>query len=330
MGEEAFKGYLDSVCVWMKTLEYSVDILQRRINTLTRMVADGINITQSQANLEENEAELARQQTRIATLRNFKVDMDKNWSKPKDRVIGFVSWAPPIGLGVPPHRYTRDLCVVELYKDKFKHMIGNVLSLGAVLVCVIELADLKCVFPLGSEYQPFEIMSLLHDGVDIASEIKYPEEGLLHLHGMLSAEQVNTPNHLHLQGKNICRVLKRGPTTQLTVGTLTGFRSFVRRYSLAGNMESLELPILLHEKESGTFSKGGDSGSLIVSAHGEFVGLLSGGSGSGSDGSDITYATLFEWVWELVCAKFPSASLYFNDLKAPVIPQTSPTSASRR
>lgn len=76
------------------------------------------------------------------------------------------------------------------------------------------------------------------------------------------------------------------------------------------------MPILSHEKESGTFSKGGDSGSFIVSARGECVALLTGGTNNGTDGSDITFATPFEWVWELVLKEFPGANLSFDDLEA--------------
>ncbi|KAJ4481942.1 hypothetical protein J3R30DRAFT_2103130 [Lentinula aciculospora] len=162
-------------------------------------------------------------------------------------------------------------------------MIGNVLSLG-------------------SDCEPLEIKSLMYHRIDVPSEFKYSENGLLHLQGMLTAEQVNNPNRLNLQDEHNRRVLKRGFTTHVTVSTLTRFRSFVRKYSSAGNMESLELPILSHENKIGTFSKGCDSGSLIVSALGEFVGLLTGGSNSETDGSDIIFATLFEWVWELVRA----------------------------
>lgn len=86
---------------------------------------EGINVEESQIKLDENFAELTKTRTKINGL---------GWSKTKDRAIGFVCWAPSIGVGAAPHRYTRDLCVIELYKDKFKHMIGNVLSLGAVLV----------------------------------------------------------------------------------------------------------------------------------------------------------------------------------------------------
>ena len=70
----------------------------------------------------------------VDKLKQFFVEIKTQWSKASDRVIGFVRWAPPIGVGVAPHSYTRDLCVIELYKEKFKHMIGNVLSLGAAPV----------------------------------------------------------------------------------------------------------------------------------------------------------------------------------------------------
>lgn len=65
---------------------------------------------------------------------------------------------------------------------------------------------------------------------------------------------------------------------------------------------------------TGTFSKEGDSGGLIVPAHGEFVGLLTGGAGKGTNGFiDITCATPFEWVWELVLNEFSGANLDFDD-----------------
>ncbi|TFY75008.1 hypothetical protein EWM64_g9004 [Hericium alpestre] len=296
MGAPAFTNYLASIQALIGMHIDSVESLEKKINTLRTRVQDGINVQESQTKLDENEAELAKTRTKIDSLKKFFVDIKKSWSKPKDRVIGFVRWAPPIGAGVAPHRYTRDLCVIELYKDKFKHMIGNVLSLGP------ELSRSK-------------LKALMYERNDIPSEFKYPDDGLLTLRGMLTAYQVNNPNTLNLQGDRIHRVLKRGFTTNTTVGTLTRFMSFVRKYFTTGNVESLEVPILSHEHDSGTFSKGGDSGSLIVSALGEFVALLTGGTSKGTDGSDITFATLFEWVWELVKEEFPGANLYFDDLK---------------
>jgi len=158
----------------------------------------------------------------------------------------------------------------------------------------------------------------MYDRVDVPSEFKYPVHGLLPLSGMLTADEINNPNSLNLQGDRIRRVIKRGFATNTTVGTLSKYMSFVRKYFPTGNIESLELPILSHEDETGPFSKEGDSGSLIVSARGEFVGLLTGGSGSneGADESDVTFVTLFEWIWKLVLDEFPGANLHFEDLEA--------------
>jgi len=134
MGKPAFTNYLASIQALIGTLIDSTEYIQRTNTTFRNRVEAGTNVQESQAKLDENEAELLKTRRKIDKLKKFFVDIKKRWSKRKDRVIGFVAWAPPIGVGVAPHRYTRDLCVVELYKDKFKDMIGNVLSLGAVLV----------------------------------------------------------------------------------------------------------------------------------------------------------------------------------------------------
>jgi hypothetical protein len=156
----------------------------------------------------------------------------------------------------------------------------------------------------------------MYERIDVPSEFKYPDHGLLELGGMLTADQVENPNSLDAHGDRIRRVLKRGFKTNTTVGTLPRFMSFVRKYFTAGTLESLELAILSHESQTGPFSKGGDSGALVVSATGEFVGIITGGTNKGTDGSDITYATLFKYIWDLVLEEFPGANLYWDDIPA--------------
>ena len=156
----------------------------------------------------------------------------------------------------------------------------------------------------------------MHERDNVQSTFKYPDDGLLTLRNILSAEQISNPDTKNLEGDPIRRALKRGFATNTTVGTISRFMSFVRKYFLTGKLESIELPILPHEKETGTFSKGGDSGSIIVSPKGEFISLLTGGTNKRTDGSDITYSTAFEWIWELVRGEFPGANLYFDDIAA--------------
>lgn len=131
MGTPTFTKYLAYIQLLIDVHIDSIELLETKINALRTRVQDQINVQESQNELNENEAELAKMRTKLSNIRKLEADINMRWSKPQDRVIGFVRWAPPIGAGVAPHRYTRDLCVIELYKEKFKHMIGNVLSLGA-------------------------------------------------------------------------------------------------------------------------------------------------------------------------------------------------------
>ena len=107
-------------------------------------------------------------------------------------------------------------------------------------------------------------------------------------------------------------VIKRGLTTLTTIGCLTGFESHVRYYSTLGSHDSVEAAVYPYDDHSGPFSKGGDSGSLIVDALGKFIALLNGGTGL-SDSSDITFGSPMYWLWEIIKAQFPGANLYFED-----------------
>jgi len=132
---------------------------------------------------------------------------------------------------------------------------------------------------------------------------------------MLTAEQVGNPNRNDFEEGLIRRVFKHGFTTKTTFGNLIGFRSHLRRYvSLGSPRDSVEVTILPHPELPGPFSRGGDSGALIVDASFRFVAMLTGGDGDGNANlSDMTYGTLFEWIWGHVQAKFPGANLYFED-----------------
>lgn len=142
MGDLSYKKYLGEIQVHIKVLTDSVESLERRVKTLGDRVQGGINIKESQARLAEYEAELAKMHTKVDQVKKFSTKI-KRWSKLKDCVIGFVVWAPSIGIGNAPHSYTHDFCIIKLYKDRFRHMVGNVLSLGMVLVCLIEHTDLN-------------------------------------------------------------------------------------------------------------------------------------------------------------------------------------------
>lgn len=131
MSNPAFTNYLASIQVEIGTLIDSVGAIEKKITTLTSNVQNGIGLPQSQIDLNTHVAENDRLRGKINALKDFFVGIKKCWSKITRRVIGHVVWAPPIGVGVAPHQYTRDLCVVQLYKESFSNLLGNMLSLGA-------------------------------------------------------------------------------------------------------------------------------------------------------------------------------------------------------
>lgn len=133
MSKLAFKNYLASIQAHIGTLIETASTYKTSIANLTTRVQNRqiAEQSESQKRLDQFETDLAKTHSQIELLKRFFVDVRKRWSKDKDRVIGFVRWAPSYGVGLPPDCYTRDLCVIELDKKKFRFMIGNVLSLGA-------------------------------------------------------------------------------------------------------------------------------------------------------------------------------------------------------
>ena len=324
MGENAFEAYKTAIQARISNLNDTVKALDLQIAALQQRIENGINVDEAQAKLTELQAEHLKTKNTIKALKKFFVTLSEKWADLKDRVIGYVVWAPPIACGVGDNKYTVDLCVVKLNKRRFSKFIGNVLSLGELLVSFLFFSfffpslefALTCSTFAGPELSGTTLKELMYERIDVPSEFKYPKDGLFELGGMVTADDIENPNSLDGRGDRTCRVLKRGWKTNTTVGNLPRFMSFVRKYYISGTLESLELAILPHESQIGPFSRGGDSGAVIVSATGEYVGILTGGTNKGTDGTDITYATLFVYIWALILAKFPGANLYFEDIKA--------------
>lgn len=152
----------------------------------------------------------------------------------------------------------------------------------------------------------------MYPRIDAPSDFDYPVERLLELRGILSAEEICTPNNKDYKGDPMRYVIKRGLTTLTTIGCLNGFESHVRRYFTLGSRDSIEAAVYRYDNDSGPFSRGGDSGSIIIDPLGKFVALLTGGTGP-TDSSDITFGSPMYWLWVIIKAQFPGANLYFED-----------------
>jgi hypothetical protein len=152
----------------------------------------------------------------------------------------------------------------------------------------------------------------MYPRIDAPSDFDYPFERLLELRGILSAEEIRTPTNKDHKDDSMRYVIKRGLTTLTTIGCLSGFESHVRRYFTLGSRDSVEAAVYCYDSDSGPFSRGGDSGSIIVDALGKFVALLTSGTGP-THSSDITFGSPMHWLWEIIKAQFPGANLYFED-----------------
>ncbi|KAI0706809.1 hypothetical protein C8T65DRAFT_740514 [Cerioporus squamosus] len=220
--------------------------------------------------------------------------MQKYCSDPKRRIIGHVVWAPPLTGNTPPHGYTQDVCVIKLNKDRFwPNFVHNALSLGV-------------------EIDPGAFMSMMMcDGRVGASHFRYPvDRHLFKLRGILTAEQISHPTGKDSDDTPVRFVIKNGHSTGTTIGRLNRFESKVRKYDLTGTFDSTAAPVLPYGKNKhfGAFSGGGDSGSIVAGPKGEFVSLLTGGTGP-PESVDITYTTPMYWLWdEVILAKFPVPS----------------------
>jgi hypothetical protein len=133
MGTKAFTNFLISIQGHIGYLHVTVGVLQKRMTALTaRIEGGGSNAQQAAGELEETQRELTKVQVAIVELKKFFVKAKKEWTKPKDRIVGHVVWAPPVSVSTAPHNYTEDVCVIKLEKKKFfKNFKGNVLDLGA-------------------------------------------------------------------------------------------------------------------------------------------------------------------------------------------------------
>ncbi|KDQ63439.1 hypothetical protein JAAARDRAFT_169256 [Jaapia argillacea MUCL 33604] len=300
MGTKAFDDFLDSIQAEIGSLNSTVTFLKKSIASYTGKL-------QLAAKLATAEADLEKTNAKIKALKDFFVMMQKDWSDPKSRVIGHVVWAPPITGNTPPHGYTQDVCVIKLNKGRFwPNFVHNVVSL--------EVPNLTVLIP-GVKIDPGKFMSMMYGRFD-EFDFDYPvDRHLFKLWGILTAEQINHPTVKDFDDIPVRFVIKNGYSTGTTIGRLNRFESKTRMYGLTGTFDSIEAPVLPYGKNQyfDTFSRGGDSGSIVAGPKGEFVSLLTGGTGP-SESVDITFTTPMHWLWnELILVKFPGANLNFDE-----------------
>ncbi|KAF8467938.1 hypothetical protein DFH94DRAFT_795956 [Russula ochroleuca] len=293
MGTKAWDDYLKSVQIQIGNLGTAAEIHRESIGRLEgRAEGDTPTAKKAKKELEKTRELLEETTDAINELQNLYEQTKKDFGKPSQRVIGHVVWSPAITVGTAPHDFTKDVCVVKLDKARFlPNFKGNVIDLG-------------------TEIEAAKFVNKMYPRTDAQSGFKYPAERLLELRGILAEDRMRHPDTKDHDGENCLYVIKRGLTTLTTIGRATGLFSYAREYfPNQTHRDSIEWAILPYDNDSGAFSKGGDSGSMIASGTGEFGGLLTGGSGK-TESSDTTYGTPMFWLWLVIKAKFPNANLY--------------------
>ncbi|TCD61635.1 hypothetical protein EIP91_008141 [Steccherinum ochraceum] len=295
MSQPVFDDLLLSIQAAIGELTNDINTEASRLVDVLRKKADAGD-SRAKERLYYAESDLSQKSGKIDALKSYYAKM-RSWKNPKSRVIGHVVHAFPISGLNPPHGYTIDASVIHLDEKKFTNFLGNVVDLG-------------------TKFGPGKFISLMNPREDPNSDFVWPDDGHLRLGGVLTAAQMNTSNTLDANGEPVRYVIKHGCNTQTTIGKLNGFKSYRRLYGLTGQFNSEEAAIVPYNSYLSPFSKGGDSGSLIVGSGGQFIALLTAGTGP-TGSTDVTYATPMHWLWnDVIKLRFPDATLDVGPLQA--------------
>ncbi|KAJ8495501.1 hypothetical protein ONZ45_g12825 [Pleurotus djamor] len=272
LGSRAFQQFQESVNNSIKYVKAEIAVYEEEIDR--PKVKAGVD-------QDDLAGELLKSRAALGQLQAFEKKVSEEWCCPERRVIGHVRFAPKRAYNVGPDGLTEDWGVIELDKEKFKDAFsGNVMDLS----------------PKGLQV----ILGTIPDS-------KYPFNSFLHFGDIIPEEELRHPKTMLPGGDEPCLlVMKSGAATGLTIGCATGIHSFARD---ALGRRSKEWAIYNNEEE--TFSKPGDSGSVIIDGKGRIGGLLTSGTGKPlASGTDVTYATPMDWLWPRIKETFPHAHLH--------------------
>lgn len=132
---------------------------------------------------------------------------------------------------------------------------------------------------------------------------KFPVNRQFRINGCVSRKLLAVPDGVSSNGEPCLIVMKDGSRTDLTVGRYAGLEAYLCDDL---GVKSIELAIYNYDKQSGSFSEKGDSGSLIFDGEGHMVGILHSGMLK-SGGTHVTYATPAWWAIEQLKLKYPHA-----------------------
>ncbi|KAJ7077374.1 hypothetical protein B0H15DRAFT_861665 [Mycena belliarum] len=291
LGLRRFDRLLASIKLRIGRHGIMVEIYGRNITKLEARVKgdDEEDVAEAKKELKKTRLLLDDANEAIEDLEKLYTTVKKDWSKPEQRTIGHIRYSSALTLEAAPGGFTADWGAFELDGSKFKDAFrGNFIDLG-------------------TEIPSDKFTLMMYPREDGPTTFKYPDDRLLHLHGIISEQLMRAPDMLDHNNDACLLVIKNGNSTDVTIGRATGIFSFVRD-DVSGK-ESMEWAIYNYDSKSGVFSAPGDSGSIIVDGLGRVGGMLTGGAGR-TETSDVTYATPMWWLWPRIQQQFPNANMF--------------------
>ncbi|KAF8331414.1 uncharacterized protein EI90DRAFT_3016408 [Cantharellus anzutake] len=269
-------------------------LIQQEIDSQNIIIASQENRMAGVAGREDAESraihedagdEKRKAERRKQRLTTFLQEIKRQWSSPKNRILGHVKFSPKIvaGAGNPEQQFTQDIAVFEVESSKVtpSHFPGNFIDLG-------------------TKYSDVELTRKMYPNPVNSHHFTWPGNRLLKLWGTIPMEEMRKPTMLDQNGDPCITVLKQGRTTNVTVGKVLRVIAYVRKYFTEHDIAmSKELAVIPLDKESGPFSAKGDSGAVVVDGMGRIAGILTGGGGA-TDCSDVTYVTPIHFVLEVI------------------------------
>ena len=276
LSEAAFQKHLAFIQQEIDDQDIIIDIQERRI-----AAAAG----QEKAESRDAENEKRKAKIKKQCLTTFLQEIKPQWSCAKSRILGHVKFSPKIvvGAGNPAQQFTQDIAVFEIESSKINpaNFPGNFIDLGM-------------------KYSSVELIRKLHLNPVDSGHLISPGDRLLRLWGTIPMEEMRNPTMPDQNGNPCITVLKRGGTTNVTMGQVLTVIAYARKYVTEHDTAvSKELAVIPLDKKSGPFSAKGDSGAVVVDGIGRIAGILTGGAGA-TDSSDVTYVTPIHFVLEAI------------------------------
>ena len=279
LGHEGYKKRIELIESEIKDRVMMIEYLHRRMDAADRMG------DKEDAEKERMEVryELEKENNSKVVLEEFLLEVERNWGKIENRIIGHVVLSPPLKFNVGDRGSTQDWAVIEIHKSKVDetNFLGNCIDLDPSIDVT---RFTKWMYPHPTNPHWFS----------------YPENRLLSIFDKLSDKEMKRPDPKIIdQHKDpVIMVIKNGATSGVTAGRLNTIDSFIRFYYKGKPGEwSREVSVLGRDSKSGPFSYKGDSGSAVVAGDGKLAGLLTGGTGP-PEALDCTYVTSIDAILE--------------------------------